>query len=40
MVLRIRVKSADEIQLTPLNDESRVDADRIEQILKAPVAVT
>ena len=33
------VKSADEIQLTPLNDESRVDADRIEQILKAPVAV-
>jgi uncharacterized protein (DUF362 family) len=32
------VKSAAEIQLTPLNDESRVDAERIEQVLKAQVA--
>ncbi|MGD0202767.1 MAG: DUF362 domain-containing protein [Candidatus Bathyarchaeia archaeon] len=32
------VKSAAEIQLTPLNDESRVDAERIERVLKAQVA--
>jgi hypothetical protein len=29
------VKSAGEIQLTPLNDESRVEAERIERVLKA-----
>ena len=33
------VKSADDIQLTPLNDESRVDADRIGGVLKASVAM-
>jgi uncharacterized protein (DUF362 family) len=32
------VKSADEIQLMPLSEESRADADRIEQVLKAQVA--
>ena len=32
------VKSAVEIQLTPLNDESRVDSERIEHVLKAQVA--
>jgi len=32
------VKSAVEIQLTPLNDESRVEAERIEHVLKAQVA--
>jgi len=32
------VKSAAEIQLTPLNDESRVEAERIELVLKAQVA--
>ena len=33
------VESADEIRLTPLNDESRVEAERIEQVLKAQVAM-
>ncbi len=33
------VKSAAEIQLTPLNDESRVEAERIERVLKAQVAM-
>jgi uncharacterized protein (DUF362 family) len=33
------VKSAAEIQLTPLNDESRVEAERIEVVLKAHVAM-
>ena len=33
------VKSADEIQLTPLNDESRIEAEQIEQVLKAQVAM-
>ena len=33
------VKSAAEIQLTPLNDESRAEAERIEQVLKAQVAM-
>ncbi|MGD0496665.1 MAG: DUF362 domain-containing protein [Candidatus Bathyarchaeia archaeon] len=33
------VKSATEIQLTPLNDESRIEAERIEQVLKAQVAM-
>jgi len=33
------VKSADEIQLTPLNDESLEDVERIEQVLKAQVAM-
>jgi uncharacterized protein (DUF362 family) len=33
------VKSAAEIQLTPLNDESRVEAEQIEQVLKAQVAM-
>ena len=33
------VKSAAEIQLTPLNDESRVEAERIEQVLKTQVAM-
>jgi uncharacterized protein (DUF362 family) len=33
------VKSATEIQLTPLNDESRVESERIEQVLKAQVAM-
>ena len=32
------VKSATEIQLTPLNDESSVESERIEQVLKAQVA--
>ena len=32
------VKSAAEIQLTPLNDESRIEAERIERVLKAQVA--
>jgi uncharacterized protein (DUF362 family) len=31
------VKSATEIQLTPLNDESRVETEKIERVLKAPV---
>jgi uncharacterized protein (DUF362 family) len=31
------VKSAAEIQLTPLNDESRVETEKIERVLKAPV---
>ena len=30
-------KSADDVRLTPLNDESRVEAERIEQVLKAQV---
>jgi uncharacterized protein (DUF362 family) len=33
------VKSADEIKLTPLNDESKDDAKRIERVLKTPLAV-
>ena len=33
------VKSADEIQLTPLNDESLIEAEKIEQVLKAQVAM-
>ncbi len=33
------VKSADEIVLTPLNDESRADAEQIEQVLRAQVAM-
>ena len=33
------VKSVDEITLTPLNDESRVETERIERVLKAPVAI-
>jgi uncharacterized protein (DUF362 family) len=33
------VKSAAEIQLTPLNDEGRVESERIEKILKAQVAM-
>jgi len=33
------VKSAAEIHLTPLNDESKVEAERIEQVLKAQVAM-
>ena len=33
------VKSADEIQLTPLNDESTETVERIEQVLKAQVAM-
>jgi len=33
------VKSAAEIQLTPLNDESRVETEKIEQVLKAQVAM-
>ena len=33
------VKSATEIQLTPLNDESSVESERIEQVLKAQVAM-
>jgi uncharacterized protein (DUF362 family) len=33
------VKSAAEIQLTPLNDESRVEAERIERVLKTQVAM-
>src|SRR5208283_2109064 len=33
------VKSASEIRLTPLNDESRVEAERIERVLKAQVAM-
>jgi uncharacterized protein (DUF362 family) len=32
------VKSATEIQLTPLNEESLIEAERIEQVLKAQVA--
>jgi uncharacterized protein (DUF362 family) len=31
------VKSVSEIQLTPLNDESRVETEKIEHVLKAPV---
>ena len=31
------VKSASEIQLTPLNDESRVETEKIEHLLKTPV---
>jgi uncharacterized protein (DUF362 family) len=31
------VKSGDEIQLTPLNDESRFETEKIERVLKAPV---
>jgi uncharacterized protein (DUF362 family) len=33
------VKSAAEIHLTPLNDESRVEAERIDRVLKAQVAM-
>ena len=33
------VKSAAEIQLTPLNDESKVETERIERVLKAQVAI-
>jgi len=33
------VKSAAEIQLTPLNDEGKVEVERIEQVLKAQVAM-
>ena len=33
------VKSATEIQLTPLNDESRIETEKIEQVLKAQVAM-
>ena len=33
------VKSADEIQLTPLNSESHADVERIEQVLKAQLAM-
>jgi uncharacterized protein (DUF362 family) len=33
------VKSAAEIRLTPLNDESRAEAERIERVFKAPVAI-
>lgn len=33
------VKSGDEIQLTPLNDESLEDVERIEEVLKAQVAM-
>lgn len=33
------VKSADEISLTPLNSESKVDVERIEQVLSAQVAM-
>jgi hypothetical protein len=33
------VKSAAEIQLTALNDESRVEEERIERVLKAQVAM-
>ncbi len=36
--LGLGVKSADEIKLISLNDESRVEAERIEKVLKAPVA--
>jgi uncharacterized protein (DUF362 family) len=31
------VKSAAEVQLTPLNDESRVETEKIERVLKAPL---
>ena len=34
--LGIGVKSSQEIQLTPLNDETRVETDKIERVLKAP----
>jgi uncharacterized protein (DUF362 family) len=37
--LGLGVKSVAEIQLTPLNDESRVEAERIERVLKAQVAM-
>ena len=37
--LGLGIKSAAEIQLTPLNDESRVEAERIERVLKAQVAM-
>ena len=33
------VKSADEIELTPLNDESQADAERIEAVLRGQVAM-
>ncbi|MGD0995708.1 MAG: DUF362 domain-containing protein [Candidatus Bathyarchaeia archaeon] len=33
------VKAAAEIRLTPLNDESRIEAERIEQVLKGQVAM-
>ena len=33
-------KSADDVKLTPLNDESRVEAERIEKVLKAQVVTT
>ena len=33
------VKSADKIQLTPLNNEARADVERIKQVLKAQVAM-
>ncbi len=35
--LGLGVKSAAEIQLTPLNDESRVETEKIERVLKAPI---
>ncbi|MGD0643282.1 MAG: DUF362 domain-containing protein [Candidatus Bathyarchaeia archaeon] len=35
--LGLGVKSVDEIRLTPLNDESRVDVEKIETVLKAQV---
>ena len=36
--LGLGVKSAAEIRLTPLNDESRVETEKIERVLKAPLA--
>ena len=33
------VKSPDEIQLTPLNSESKTDVEHIEQVLKAPAVI-
>jgi hypothetical protein len=33
------VKSADEILLTPLDNESRVETEKIERVLKAPMAM-
>jgi hypothetical protein len=37
--LGIGVKSADEIELTPLNQESQPEAERIEAVLKGQVAM-
>jgi hypothetical protein len=37
--LGIGVKSADEIQLIPLNQESQAEAERIEAVLKGQVAM-